>query len=570
MAKRTNFVFSRGKLTVVLDGGAGSSGKGKLGAFLCENADNWKFACCTFMPQAGHWVVLDDGRKFFYQTFNSCAYLHEKYEKIYIGPGGTIELSAFWREIEESKIPHEKIGISPLTSVLQDADTGYERGTHDFNGNELTVVTNSLDRAVTSHRLVMHSPLTVNVYGNIINIEGGLGYRPHIPGSEVVKLLIDNSWACSIRFVNGKVLVEPSNDAGQAVTKDINVSGRCTKDGKILIEITGWKLEKPPIAVVDYEYDITTNESKNGQVAGGPLAATGSTAHGCGANRARRVLRRKEAKYARDIPELQKFICDVPGEIMKRLDKGQSGLLEIAQGFQLSYMLPEFFPFTTSRNVTVAAAIDDMMIPPKYAGNVIINFRTYPIRISSNKYVDKATGKHLTMKEVVDTLAADSADAQKYLADEGLFGQAEMLKSATREMLNARGIDLVEGNSGPGYDDQMELSWKDITESSGSPEPIMEMTSVTKLPRRVFSFSKKNVEQAIKHNDTGHNIYLSLNFADYVDHNLLKLGGTMKMDVKKLTKLKKWVDSNFGKFRSALKFIGTSANMGGQIIVKND
>src|SRR3954469_25056808 len=87
----TDFVFTSGKLTIALDGGAGSSGKGKLGSFLCEHAGNWQFACNTFMPQAGHWVRLSDGRKNFYKSLNSCAYLTDRYEKLYIAPGATIE-----------------------------------------------------------------------------------------------------------------------------------------------------------------------------------------------------------------------------------------------------------------------------------------------------------------------------------------------------------------------------------------------------------------------------------------------------------------------------------------------
>src|ERR1022692_4924281 len=110
----TGFVFSPGKLTITLDGGAGSSGKGKLGSFLCEHANNWQFACNTFTPQAAHWVRLDDGRSLLYQTFNSCAYLSDKYEKLYIAPGATIDLLAFRREVEESRIPRKKIGISPI------------------------------------------------------------------------------------------------------------------------------------------------------------------------------------------------------------------------------------------------------------------------------------------------------------------------------------------------------------------------------------------------------------------------------------------------------------------------
>jgi len=62
----TDFCFSPGKLTTVLDASAGSSGKGKIGSFVAEHSDNFQFCCNTFMPQAGHWVKLDDGSTYFY------------------------------------------------------------------------------------------------------------------------------------------------------------------------------------------------------------------------------------------------------------------------------------------------------------------------------------------------------------------------------------------------------------------------------------------------------------------------------------------------------------------------
>jgi len=224
----TSFAFNPGELTVLLDGQAGSSGKGVLGSHLCEYAHNWQFACNAFAPQAGHWVKLDDGRKFFYQTLNSCAYMPDRYEKLYIGPGAIIELPALAREIEENNVPPHKLGISPVAAILQDIDSGFERGVLDFEG---------------------------------------------------------------------------------------------------------FPTEK---------HDGTMR--------------AGSTAHGAGACRARRVLRRKEARYARDIPALQPFMCDVPGEIMARLKAGQAGLLEIAQGFQLSYLLPEMFPYCLSGDSRILMA----------------------------------------------------------------------------------------------------------------------------------------------------------------------------------------------------------------------
>jgi adenylosuccinate synthase len=414
----TNFAFQRGKLTCTLDASAGSSGKGKLGSFITHYADNWQFACCTFSPQAGHWVVLPDGRKFFYQTLNSCAYLADRYEKLYIGPGAIIELPALMRELQENKVPGHKLGISPVTAILQDIDGGFERGEVDFDGKELA--------------------------------------KRH--------------------------------------------------DGTM---------------------------------------RAGTTAHGAGAARARRVLRRREAKYARDIPALTEYICDVPGEIMARLDRGQAGLLEVAQGFQLSYLLPEFFPYTTSRNCTVMAGLDDLMVPPIYAGPVILNMRTYPIRINSRKYIDKRTGRHLTWAEVehADALAKEKQTPPRY--------------------------DVIESPSGPGYDDQEEITWADLTEWSGSPTPIMEITSVTKLPRRVFTFSRKNLEQAIQYNRTGHKVMLSLNFANYVDHQMTGRSGHhdwTQSPGSMTTAFAAWADKHFGARQDEIAFVGTGPGLDEQII----
>jgi len=401
----TSDIFSPGQLSICLDASAGSSGKGKMASFIADHADNWQFCCNTFSAQAGHWVKLDDGRCLFYQTLNSCAY-SDKYEKMFIGPGASIELPAFFREMEENNVDPRRVGIHPLASIIQDMDGAFERGEVDFDG---------------------------------------------VP--------------------------------------------RAQHDGTM---------------------------------------KAGSTCHGVGAARARRVLRRPDLKLVRDVPELQEFVCDTSEEIMQRLDKGQSGLFEIAQGFQLSLMLKDMYPYCTSRNVTVAAGFDDMMLPVRYAGNVILNCRTYPIRINSNKYLDPDTGKHLT------------------------WGEVEEYKAKGRD------VRVYEGDSGPGYDDQIEISWDELTAQGESPEPIIEMTSVTKLPRRVFTFSRKNLQQAIRYNHTGKKMFISINFANYVDHAMSGSRGEAHplWQTGALTpKFTKWFKENLQPVihstKAIVKFIGT-------------
>ena len=414
----TNFVFTPGKVTTTMDCSAGSSGKGKLGSFICEHADNWQFACHAFMANAAHWVILDDGSKYLYQTLASIAYLHERYEKTYICGGAVIEKDSFFRELEENGIPPHKIGIHPLTAVVQQIDVDYERGLCDIDGN----------------------------------------YFPDRKVNENLKL--------------------------------------------------------------------------------------GSTLHGVGAARARRILRKNNTLYARDVPELAPFICDTREEIIKRLKDGQAGLLEVAQGFQLGYLEPRFAPRTTSRNCTVAAGLDDCGIPPHYAHHVVINCRTFPIRVNSNKYVDKRSGKILTFPDMDEMRAK---------------GEEEF-------------IETIKGNSGACYEDQEETTWEKVTEQSGIKEidpaaKVIEMSSLTKLPRRVYTFSKINLAEAIEYNRANGEVFISVNFANYVDARLTGVRDVLSNDVKdeegKYTKIHKWLDENVrpivNEHKAHLKFLGTGA-----------
>ncbi len=69
----------------------------------------------------------------------------------------------------------------------------------------------------------------------------------------------------------------------------------------------------------------------------------------------------------------------------------------------------------------------------------------------------------------------------------------------------------VGGNSGPLPN---EIDWKTVSVESGSPEPIVERTSVTNVVRRVARLHSEIVKQAIIANRPTH---IALNHLDYVD-----------------------------------------------------
>ena len=72
-------------------------------------------------------------------------------------------------------------------------------------------------------------------------------------------------------------------------------------------------------------------------------------------------------------------------------------------------------------------------------------------------------------------------------------------------------VNNRDGSSGPHYRDQAEINWTDI-----GIEP--ELTTVTKLPRRVFTFSQQQLQEAMFHCGGYWDTRLFLNFANYIDN----------------------------------------------------
>jgi adenylosuccinate synthase len=145
-------------------------------------------------------------------------------------------------------------------------------------------------------------------------------------------------------------------------------------------------------------------------------------------------------------------------EYHDRLINSEVIQIEGAQGYSLG-INSGFYPYTTSRECTIQQLLVDCAIPMRFLNESQLNVygaaRTFPIRV------------------------ADRHDAE------------------------GRQI----GTSGPGYPDQEELSWDQV----GVPP---ELTTVTKLPRRVFSFSMQQIKEACFVNDVD---VIFLNFINYLE-----------------------------------------------------
>jgi adenylosuccinate synthase len=96
------------------------------------------------------------------------------------------------------------------------------------------------------------------------------------------------------------------------------------------------------------------------------------------------------------------------------------------------------YPYVTSRDITVSAALNDAGLHPSALGKILMSVRTCPIRVGN---IRDEHGKEI-------------------------------------------------GYSGPCYPDQKELTWKELDQ-----EP--ELTTVTKRIRRIFNWSPLQYQKAL-------------------------------------------------------------------------
>lgn len=143
-------------------------------------------------------------------------------------------------------------------------------------------------------------------------------------------------------------------------------------------------------------------------------------------------------------------------EYLELLHQGRTIMIEGAQGYSLS-MYHGQYPYCTSRDISTHQILADCGVPFNWHATIEVvgTARTYPIRVA-NRYDENGN---------------------------------------------------MIGYSGPCYPDQREISFNEIN------QPV-EYTTVTKLPRRIFTFSPTQIKEALVLNGVDR---VFLNFANYCD-----------------------------------------------------
>lgn len=260
---------------------------------------------------------------------------------------------------------------------------------------------------------------------------------------------------------NGKKYVNtaiPNGIVADSVKRVLIGPGAVINPDALLREIEQNAVELFGVEIMIHENAaVVTQEHRDEEARG--MFKIGSTMKGVGAAVIEKIQRNPASNIiARDAlvsTPLEGYV--VSKEIYNRaIDEAGVTILEGAQGFSLS-INQGFYPFTTSRDCTTFQLMSDCALPNTPVQNAVIYgcARTYPIRVA-NRF--DADGKMI-------------------------------------------------GTSGPCYDDQRELDWSEL-----GMEP--ELTTVTKLPRRIFTFSKRQITGAIRMNGVDE---VFLNFVNYID-----------------------------------------------------
>ncbi|HKZ94573.1 MAG TPA: adenylosuccinate synthetase [Candidatus Bathyarchaeia archaeon] len=173
-----------------------------------------------------------------------------------------------------------------------------------------------------------------------------------------------------------------------------------------------------------------------------------TTGTGTGPCNAERALRK--VKLARDVPELQKHLADVPLEVNRAIDEGKHVLIEGTQGTYLS-LYHGTYPYVTSKDVTASAACSDVGVGPSKIDDVIVVFKAFTTRVGAGPLQNEISLKEAEQRGWVEygTVTGRPRRAAPFNID--LAKRAVMLNGATQAAITKIDVLFPECRGGKSY-----------------------------------------------------------------------------------------------------------------------
>jgi adenylosuccinate synthase len=253
---------------------------------------------------------------------------------------------------------------------------------------------------------------------------------------------------------------------------------------------------------------------------------SGSTFKGGGACLAEKIMRSPDTIFFKEFKNI-KADPNYHKKLLKYLNGAKKVILEGSQGCDLDINHSGHYPYVTSRQISIAQMCADAGISPMRIKEIIMVIRPFPIRISNQTNIGQ------------DIFS-------------GTYGNSEEL---SWEQIR---IGAMMGWYPPALTKSDLEDLDDFTAKLNlNPEPVSELTTVTKKPRRVFDIDIEKLRANIEIN-TPTSIYL--NFFQYLGDQYAGLKG----DYNKL-----WIDKYQREYlnwlerelRTKITMLGTGADI---------
>jgi adenylosuccinate synthase len=153
---------------------------------------------------------------------------------------------------------------------------------------------------------------------------------------------------------------------------------------------------------LDRRAQIILPEHRRLESDAGLIDSIGSTGSGTGAAVLSRLARYGEGipkgVPVEDVPELARFIRDVPAALDGALANDERVLIEGTQGYGLSPLHGESWPKATSRDTIAASFLSEAGLAPLVVDEVALVLRAYPIRVAgdSGPLLDETSWEQVT------------------------------------------------------------------------------------------------------------------------------------------------------------------------------
>lgn len=147
------------------------------------------------------------------------------------------------------------------------------------------------------------------------------------------------------------------------------------------IEISGVRNDElaiDPFAAIITESDIESEKK------GGLVEKIGSTGCGLGSAVLNRVSRNGKTIFAKDVDSLKKYIVNTNDYLRGLLSDNKRVIIEGTQGFGLSLLHSNLYPYSTSRDTTAAGFLTEAGLSPLDVDDIIMVIRAFPIRVAGN------------------------------------------------------------------------------------------------------------------------------------------------------------------------------------------